>query len=70
MKMPLLMWLFACQPQQEGLVQGDITSLRVEPTEITLVTKPTQTQRCLIRSLIEIEAPDNKLVNTFIPHYF
>ena len=38
----VLMFAFACQSQNEGLVYGDIESLRVEPTEITLVTSPEQ----------------------------
>ena len=39
-----MMWMLAlaCQSQNEGLVYGDIESLRVEPTEITLITSPEQ----------------------------
>ena len=32
--------LVACQPEPTGLVNGDISSIRVEPTEMTLVTTP------------------------------
>ncbi len=32
--------LLACQPEPTGLVNGDIASIRVEPTEMTLVTTP------------------------------
>jgi hypothetical protein len=38
--MPFILWLLSCQPDVEGLVQGDISSLRVEPSEITLITTP------------------------------
>lgn len=32
--------LLACQPESTGLANGDIASIRVEPTEMTLVTTP------------------------------
>ena len=32
--------LVACQPEPTGLVNGDISSIRVEPIEMTLVTTP------------------------------
>ncbi len=38
--MPFILWLLSCQPDVEGLVQGDISLLRVEPSEITLITSP------------------------------
>ena len=34
-------WTYlACQPAPTGLANGDIASIRVEPTELTLVTTP------------------------------
>lgn len=32
--------VLACQPEPTGLANGDIASIRVEPTELTLVTTP------------------------------
>ena len=35
------LWTYlACQPEPVGLANGDIASIRVEPTELTLVTTP------------------------------
>ena len=35
------LWMYlACQPAPTGLANGDIASIRVEPTELTLVTTP------------------------------
>jgi len=35
-----ILWTVGCQPEPTGLVNGDITSIRVEPSELTLVTTP------------------------------
>ena len=37
---PLILPLLSCKGQSEGLMAGDITTIRIEPAELSLVTRP------------------------------